>query len=388
MFGQVAAVASGALPLFWLARKKVSAQFGLIVSILYLVYPALLWATLFDVHAVVLVTPLVLWLWWMVEQRRWRWAVALLVLALLGKEEVGLVMALNGFYWLWKKPTRRFGYLAVVLGLGWSLLMIGRVIPDARHMPGHFALGYYAAYGSTTGQVAQTVLTKPWIIVRDMLQPSVLHYYADLVLPLGGISLLGLPIFLIALPELAINTLSNNDNLRTIFFQYTSVITPYVFLSAVFGWAWWKRWVTKRRAARWSPSRERWLLIGMIGLSLTFVWRWSPLPGTRNAHDALQIFTSSPYRTDINAIQRLVKPADTLAVTNNIAPQFTERDSIWAFPEHLDQADGIIALVGGIYEYASPDQMAQTIIQLKSDPAWTLAYHHQDLYYFRRTVQP
>lgn len=383
LVAQVLAVASGAIPLFLLARKKVSGRFAAIIAWVYLLYPPLHWALLFDVHAVVLVTPLILWAWWAVAERRW-WLVALFLgLALLGKEEVGLLVAMNGLYWLVQRRTGRLGVVSVVVGLAWSILAIGWFIPQARHIPGHFALNYYSAYGNTAGQIVRTVATKPWIIVHDMLGPGRPHYYGSLLLPAAGLSFLGLPVLLIALPEIAINALSNDPNMQTIFFQYTSAITPYVFLSALFGWAWWSAWLSRRQTP-WLPTVQRWLTGAVAVMVVFFVWRWAPLPGMRFGQDAWRVFQRSSYRDGIAAVQKLVRPEDRLAVTNNVAPHFSQRDLIWGFPNHLDQADGIIVLEGGDYDLLPPDQINQRVTELLSDPAFTLAYQHQDLYYFQR----
>lgn len=382
MLGQVLAVASGALPLYWLARKRVSATFALIIASLYLLNPALHWATMTDVHAVVLVTPLILWAWWAVDKSRWWLAALLLGLALLGKEEVGLVVAMNGIFWLFQRRTRFFGLAALITGLSWSSLMVGLVIPHARGAPGHFALDYYSAYGATESEILRMMVTKPWIIVRDLLRPDALQYYRGLVLPVAGLPILGLPILLIALPEFAINILSKDDNLQSMFFHYTSSITPYIFLAAVWGWSWATVWMTKRFRF-WTDGWNRWSVAAVGCVGAFFVWWWAPLPGLHQGRHALDVFHSSPYRAGVTAITKLVNPHDRLAVTNTLAPHFTGRDAIWGFPRSLDSADGIIVLTGGAFELAPPAEIDRQVNEFLHDSDWTLVYRRSDLYYFR-----
>lgn len=384
LFGQVLAVASGAIPLFLLARKKISPAFGLTVSCLYLLYPPLHWAMLFDVHAVVLVTPLILWAWWAVDSRRWWLAGIFVGLALLGKEEIGLMVALNSLYWIWNRPTRRFGIAALVVGLGWSILMVGWAIPHARNAPGHFALGYYSAYGDTSGEILRTIVTKPWIILRDLVRPDSLHYYFNLLLPVGGLALLGLPVLLIAGPEIAINVLSNNGNLQTIFFQYTSAITPYVFLATVVGSAFAYRYLQQRLSAQRFHKIYRAAFILLLVSSAASVWRWAPLRGTKHNHDVAGVFKESPYRLSIDVLHTLVPPNERLSVTNNLGAQFADRDYIWGFPRRLDLAEGIIVLRGSDYEQVPKTEVNQKVEELLQDPAWQLIYHRSEIFYFRR----
>lgn len=387
MYGQVIAIASGAIPLFFLARKKISPTFGITVALLYLLYPPMHWAMLFDVHAVVLVTPIVLWLWWAIDARKWWVAGVFVALALLGKEEVGLVIALTSLYWLRNKETRKFAIGMLVAGISWSALMVGWVIPQVRNSPGHFALGYYAAYGDTSGEILRTIFFKPWIIIRDMLRPDAIHYYFNLTFPVAGLAILGLPIFLIAAPELAINVLSNNGNLRTIFFQYTSAITPYVFLATVIGTAFWYRWLQRRLSPQKFHRAVKILYILIITCSAISVWRWAPLPGTKHDHDVIGVYGESPYRLSIDVLHTMIPPNEKLSTTNNVAAQFSDRDHIWGFPQRLDLAEGIVVLRGSNYEQASKEEVNAKVEELLKDPNWKLLYRRSEIFYFRRVAK-
>jgi len=387
MFGQVLAVASGAIPLFFLARKRISPIFGLTVALLYLLYPPMHWAMLFDVHAVVLVTPLVLWMWWAIDARKW-WAAGIFVaLALLGKEEVGLVIALTSLYWLRNKETRKFAIGMFIAGISWSALMVGWVIPHVRNSPGHFALGYYSAYGDSSGEILRTIFFKPWIIIHDMLRTGSLHYYFTLLFPVGGLAVLGLPIFLMATPELAINVLSNNGNLRTIFFQYTSAITPYVFLATVIGTAFWYRWLQRRLSPQKFRLAVKLLYALMIASSAISVWRWAPIPGTKHNHEVIGVYRKSPNRPGIDIIQKLMLPNEKVAATNNVAAQFSNRDLIWGFPQRLDLAEGAVILRGSNYEQAPREEVSAKVEELLNDPNWKLLYRRSQLFYFRRVTK-
>lgn len=384
LFGQVIAVASGAIPLFLLARKKLSARFGLTMAVLYLMYPPLQWAVIFDVHAVVLVTPLIIWGWWAIDARRWWPAGIFFGLALLGKEEIGLVVALSAIYWLRDRATRRFALTMLVAGIGWSVFMVGWVIPNARNFPGHFALGYYSAYGSTSSEILRTIVTKPWIIIRDILNADALTYYAKLLIPVGGLAVLGLPVILLAAPEITINVLSSNENLRTIFFHYTSAITPFVFLATVIGSAFWYRWGQQRLSARLFQKLYRIGVIVLFCSSAVSIWRWAPLPGTMHHHDVIGFFRESPYRASIDVLHKLIPPNEKLSVTSNVAPQFANRDYIWGFPRRLDLAEGIIVLRGGHFDQEPKGVINQKVAELLVDPEWVLIYRRSEIFYFRR----
>ena len=68
---QAIAVALGALPVFWLARKHLgSERAGLGFALVYLLYPATEWLTLNEFHPVALACPFLLFAFWYLDEDR------------------------------------------------------------------------------------------------------------------------------------------------------------------------------------------------------------------------------------------------------------------------------------------------------------------------------
>ena len=68
---QAVAIALGALPVFWLARKHLgSEQAALGFALAYLLYPAVQWLTLNEFHPVALACPLLLYAFWYLDEER------------------------------------------------------------------------------------------------------------------------------------------------------------------------------------------------------------------------------------------------------------------------------------------------------------------------------
>lgn len=381
---QVVAIASGAIPLFWLARKRLGAWVGAFFVVLYLLYPPLEWFTTYGVHAVVLTAPLFLWAWWAAVERKWWIYYPVIALTVMAKEQVGLVAATMGFYWVWRKGYRTMGLVTILFGLGWTLLMFGWAIPSARQSPDHFALSYYAKYGQTLPAVVLHLATHPVQTFFDLFGTDGLQLLHRLLWPVSYLSVIGLPVLLIALPSFAINILSNNIYQHRIFYQYMSVITPFIFLAAIDGWDRVRRWLTWWRP-RWTrPLVGTLMSIGVAGYGLWAVWVWSPLPGMQYHQAAMSDFRPSPYRADVDAIQRMLLPTDRVATTNNIAPQFSRRALIWEFPKDLNNADAVIVLQGGnnqLYPVAEIDAAVNTLAE---NPNFKIVYHRDQIWYFRK----
>ncbi len=382
---QVLAVASGVIPLFWVARNRLGEPVAAFVAVLYLLYPTLQWGMTFDVHAVILGGPLVLWAWWAATERRW-WIYGLTaVWLLLAKEEAGLVVAAMGLYWVWRRGYRTMGSLSMLIGLGWSMLMVGWAIPSARQAPGHFALGYYADFGGTYTDILRNAVSHPLKTLSHMFDWSGQTLLRALLLPVGFVAVLGLPVLLVVLPELVINLLSSNANQKTIFFQYMAVITPFVFLAMVDGWDRGRRWLRRKPNGWLAKYGERWAVIGVAAAAVLSVWLWAPLPGTRYHQDALRAFHPSPYRQAVALVQRSLRPSDRVVATNNLAPQFSRRDMIWGFPKDLQNADAVVVLQGGDHELLPKDEINAAVQGLTVDPTFTLMYRRDQFWYFRKT---
>lgn len=384
LVGQVLAVASGALAVYFIARRRLSGRWGALFAVLYLCYPPLLWATTFDVHAVVLATPILLWAWLAMEKKQWGWFWILMIAALFSKEELGLTAGFLGLWMMMKHDTRRRGAILAIIGFAWTFFLIGWAIPQARQAPGHFALGYFSSYGDTPGKITTTIVTKPANVISDLFTDGLVPYAHLLLGPLGFASLLAWPVLIIALPEITINVISSSQNLQTIFYHYTSAITPIVFLSSILGIAWILRKLSTRSSPLWRRRGSVLIAAWLCLWSAAYIWWWAPLPGMRHHTDAMVVFYASPYRADIAAIQKLLRPEDKVASTNNVAPQFTRRMWAWSFPLHLDQATVVVALRGGNFEAAAAPEIDTQIQRLTNDPAWQEIYHRQDMYAFRR----
>lgn len=378
MILQVVFVASGAIPLFWLARKRLGSWLALAMSFFYLVYPPQMYGMLFDVHAVVLVAPLILWAWWAATEKRWWIYYPAIVLALLGKEEVGVTIAALGFYWVWRKGYRWMGAVTMVLGLATTITMLWYVIPHLRGAAGHFALGSYSAFGSSTSEVVRNMLTRPGQVFQTLVTRENLSLTARLLAPVAALPVLGLPVLLIATPEFFVNFLSNYPNQHTILFQYMSVIVPFIFLATIEGLVWLQRrtWVHFSRVS---------VAFTVIGLGA--MWVMSPIPGFRHGIASGYVFTPSPYQTEVSFVRKDLRPEDKVVATNNIIPQFSQRNLIWGYPNAVDQADAVVVLEGDIFEFDTADKISNDIRALQDNPNFTLVLHRDKFWYYRRVAQ-
>src|SRR5579859_5986984 len=96
---QTLVVASGAFPAFWLARLRLRNELTAVaIAVLYLLYPALQQAVIFDFHAVTLASAFVMFLLYFMYTRRTVWTIVFAVLAMACKEEMWIIMIVYGLW--------------------------------------------------------------------------------------------------------------------------------------------------------------------------------------------------------------------------------------------------------------------------------------------------
>ena len=315
---QALAVASGALPVFWLARKHLgSSKNAAFFAFAYLLYPA----TQFNAftpaagfHSVSLAIPLVLFALWFLDEDR---LVAFSVVALLAfttKEEIPLAVGCLGIWYAVRRGHRLFGFSVFAAGLAVTLFNFLWVIP-------HFAprgvdpfVHRYTAVGGTPGGMAHKLFTDPAAFVHAVASGHKAGYLALLLLPFLGLWILEPLIFLGAIPDLAINLLSSNSNQTTLQFQYTAGIVPFVVAASIFGAA---------RLKGRNLEFPLWVLAATAAVAL-----YSPI--YLGASDVRAL--GSPLVAAKEHAVSLVPKGGPVAASNELAGHLSARRFIYTFP--------------------------------------------------------
>jgi uncharacterized membrane protein len=236
---QALAVSSGALPVFWLARKHLdSPRAGVHFALAYLLYPA----TQFNAftlgsgfHSVSIALPLLLYAIWFLDEDR---LIAFSVVGLLAfttKEEIPLAVGCLGIWYAVRKGRRAFGLSVFFVGLTATVVNFLWVMPHFSSDPqGAFADRYRAVGGTPRGMVHK-LFSDPLAFVHAVATGHKGFYLLVLLVPFLGLWLLEPLLALGAVPDLAINLLSGDANQTSLQFMYTAGILPFLFAATIFG---------------------------------------------------------------------------------------------------------------------------------------------------------
>lgn len=384
IFVQVVVVCLGALPVYWIANEKLkSKHLSLLFALGYLMYPPLERMMLHDFHAVALSTTFLLFAYWYMVKERYGWFVFFAVLAGLGKEQVWLAVGLMGIYIAVRNKRMVLGFVTAALGFFFFYYLFWMAIPAVTPAKQHFALAYLSDFGDRQNVILKNIIEKPWSVLRTVLLPDRLYYYFQLLISLGFLPLFAPWILIFCAHSVLINSLSNNALLRQIDYQYTSDITPFIFIAAVEGYVVVRSLLSTRLSGVRRTSVLRWLpvivMICIIGTSIA----WGELP--IGFQSRFLYFTSSqPENGTMRRVEQEVKPMYTVSATNNIGAHFAQRKYLYNFPLNASNSDYSVALLGDQYAWPSGDAQKAAVQALLVNPDYTLIAHMNNFYAFKR----
>ena len=230
---QAIVLVSAVIPLWKICRgRSLHPLASLLVCLMLLVYPAYSGGTSYDIHENAFLAPLILWLLYSIERKSSLLTILFSLLTLFVKEDaavyvavIGLYVFLNGI--LHAGQNRRWG---IGMGIGiitgsilWFLYVTGFI---ASRGDGVMTYRYqnfmYDGSGSLVS-VIKAVILCPMKALYECVDREKLSFIGLTLLPL-----LGLPLFtrryeryLLLIPYILVNLMSDYQYQHDIFFQYT-----------------------------------------------------------------------------------------------------------------------------------------------------------------------
>ena len=370
---QSVAIALGALPVFWLARKHLaSPRAGLGFALAYLLYPATQWVTLSEFHPVALACPLLLFAFWYLDEDRLVPFAVFAILASLTKEEVPLAVAGLGAWYALARRRRVAGAVIALAGIAAAAIAVGVVQPHFGEGGDPFA-GRYDEVGGSVGGILKTAATDPLTLFRVAFDERGLGYLVRLLLPLAFLPL-GSPLALLpALPDLALNLLSSTRTQTSIHFHYTAPLIPAFFAAAIFTAA-----KVRRNVA---PLLVVLMLVANFALGAIPAWAWIPGGEDLQARSAL---VSEHDRIAERALELI--PSDAVvSASNSLGAHLSARRRFLSFPVRADaQWIAVDERSPGYLDRIAPGPYRIAIRRLREDPRWRVVFDDDGVLVFRR----
>jgi hypothetical protein len=340
-----------------------------------------------EFHALPLAVPLIAWALWAVEDRRWIEFVAASVLVMSVQEGMALVAAALGVYAVAReigrppananapenvrrsvRSTGAFVGVAIfILGLAWFYVTTFVVIPHYAGLAYGIDQTPYAArfgeLGDSFGDVLRSLVTRPLVVLKIVLEPLRLRYLFGLLIPTAFLGLFGAEILLIGLPLLLANLLNTFPLQYSGELHYSAPLVPIFTAAAVIGLArltrnhaFWREGVSFNRR-RISGLAIACALVIACALGYQIASGYTPLGGEfRRGQPGGWPQVTAHHRL-LGRFAAQIPPDAPLSVATDLYPHLDHRELVYEFPI-LGDAEWALVDVSGTTDQHPADVQA------------------------------
>ncbi len=370
LIAQSLALALGALPVFWVARRqfkqtliplyenatsdtgldtKIASWVALVFSLAYLLYPQLQAANIADFHAdPFIVTPL-LFAFWYGTEKRWGWMWFWSILAMATKEPLPALTAMLGIYFIFyhfqirNEATKSLtqsalfhGILLIVISVIWFLSTTYLIVsPLAQEYFGTDGPIYFESRyeGGLLGLIS---------LLED---PARWHYLLGLFMGVGFLALLAPEMLILGAPVLAANFLSNFSGQYSGEQHYSAPLVVAFIIAAIYGVQRFTNLLSLRKV-NGQPLRvailigaSLWLLSWSVGYQA--IRGWTPLSART------EIYMMNPVARQLPELIAQIPDTAVVSASPGIHPHLAHRKVAYVFPT-IEEAEYLVVDVTDI----------------------------------------
>ena len=237
---QAAVITSAVIPLWKIGKHHglTGPQRMLVCAVLFL-YPTYSGGTSYDIHENCFLTPLILWLFYGIDRKNMVITAIAAILTLMVKEDAAVYVAVIAL-WLIVKTVLRFkkmdrsnlitGIVMLAISLGWFFLVTGYLAKSGDGVMTYRYSNFLYDGSSSLLTVIKSVILSPMKAVYECADAEKLQFIVLTLLPLLGLPLLTRRYerYILLIPYILVNLMSDYQYQHNIFFQYT--FGPAAFL--------------------------------------------------------------------------------------------------------------------------------------------------------------
>ena len=321
LVAQSLALGLAAVPLFLVARLKLRSEWlAAAVAWVYFFNPYMGWVNTDQFHPDAFVVPLTFLAFLFAMRRRRVLFLAMVVLAMLVKEDVALLIFGVGV-WVAILYDRRTGIVAAALSALWMFVNFRFILPA---LSGTGSLTTYViTHGDRIpfgglGGFARTLVTKPWRVAAEFFGEGRPMYYLKVFGPLGFLPFLSPSTLAAVILPLIANGLSTFGYQHMLKYHYGALVVPGLLVAAIFG------------VYHGSPRVRKILVCFMLLTAVVGLYLWGPAPGSRDP--ASWGDYPSSYVQAVEDAAKLIPDRAVVSADLRFVTQIDHRLEIYEFP--------------------------------------------------------
>ena len=242
---QAAVITSAVIPLWKIGKyHNLTGPQRTLICAMFLLYPAYSGGTSYDIHENCFLTPLLLWLFYGIDRKNTAITATAAILTLMVKEDAAVYVAVIAL-WLIVKTVLHFkkldisnlitGIIMLAISLGWFFLVTGYLAKSGDGVMTYRYSNFMYDGSSSLLTVIKSVILNPMKAVYECVDIEKLWFLAMTLLPFLGLPLLTRRYerYILLIPYILVNLMSDYQYQHDIFFQYTFGSTAFLVYLAV-----------------------------------------------------------------------------------------------------------------------------------------------------------
>lgn len=242
---QAAVITSAVIPLWKIGKHhNLTGLQQTLICAVFLLYPAYSGGTSYDIHENCFLTPLLLWLFYGIDRKNTAITATAAILTLMVKEDAAVYVAVIAL-WLIVKTVLHFkkldisnlitGIIMLAISLGWFFLVTGYLAKSGDGVMTYRYSNFMYDGSSSLLTVIKSVILNPMKAVYECVDTEKLYFIAMTLLPFLGLPLLTRRYerYILLIPYILVNLMSDYQYQHDIFFQYTFGSTAFLVYLAV-----------------------------------------------------------------------------------------------------------------------------------------------------------
>ena len=231
---QAVLVGSAALPVYWIAARRLPRSAAVVLAFAYLLYAPMHGGIFYDVHFQPFGASFALWAIDALDRRRYLLYGVLFAIALGCREDVPILFMVLGAFLILSGHHVRAGLATLLVSVVYFGVMRFWIMPRAGSW--FFADIYKQLQppgDASYRGILKTLLTNPTFVVQTLLTEAKLRYALQILLPLALLPLRRPWLWASLLPGAAVTLLTTQSWAQTdIAFQYVAYFPPLIFPAA------------------------------------------------------------------------------------------------------------------------------------------------------------
>jgi uncharacterized membrane protein len=345
---QAIIVASGAIPLYRFAARRLSPALGVVLAYAYMLYAPMHGAVFFDFHLQPLAAAFILWMIDMFDERRTALFVVFFILAISCREDISVGLASFGLFLMLTGHRTRAGFW--IFAVSTTVFVLLRFV----FMPLAGSWGFAEIYKDLfPGDehnfvgIVKTIVTNPVFTFKTMLTQDKLRYLIQVLVPVAFLPLRRVWLWLAVLPGIFFTVLTTGYGATTnIGYQYSGHYAAYIFPAAVlalgaFGTS--AEGLVRRRAAA----------VVIVMATLITTSRWGAIPPRTGFHSGYGTVEFKPVTAEekqraisLNELRARIPPQAKLGVSDRELPHVSNHLDVYTLMEGYEGSDYIIYMPG------------------------------------------